>query len=201
MISEVDRKWSRSPLGEGHSSSCSVGREDNAGSAVTRGEMTSGRRGEQVLLPPPPLGSSARLSCPRRGGSPTSRLPAAQQPAASPPLPRRSVLCPRSLVRRRSFLLCNKSVCSRRRDGSGIRPLTEGSVFTGFSGRWSSVLIFTVSGNSEACFQTPRLVWPREQKAARKSVRYPTHGGPDLFFKEYKNGASVCMYVHFYRAL
>lgn len=45
--------------------------------------MTSGRRGEQVLLPPPPLGSSARLSCPRRGGSPTSRLPAAQQPAAS----------------------------------------------------------------------------------------------------------------------
>lgn len=128
--------------------------------------MTSGRRGEQVLLPPPPRGSSARLSCPRRDGSPTSRLPAAQQPAASPPLPRRSPLCPRSLVRRRSFLLCNKSVCSRPRDGSGTRPLTEGSVFTGFSGRWSSVLIFTVSGNSEACFQPPRLV---ATEAARKS--------------------------------
>lgn len=58
--------------------------------------MTSGRReegrgegGEQVLLPPPPMRLvSPRRSCPRPGGgSPTPRLPAAQQPAASPPLP------------------------------------------------------------------------------------------------------------------
>lgn len=160
-----------SPPGWGHSSSCPLGRGClNAGSAVTAGGVGVGvgggggvtlwrRRGEQVLLPPPPLGLSARLSCPRRGGSPTSRLPAARAAGRlSPPFPRRSAFCPRCLDRRRSFLLGNKK-CLFSTEGWIRASTTDGRerfyrVFWPLEQR----LMFTVSGNSEACFQTPRLV-------------------------------------------
>lgn len=132
------------PPGEGHSSSCPLGR-GRRGSAVTGGCRWGvtlwRRRGEQVLLRLPPLGSSARLSCPRRGGSPTSRLPTARAAGRlSPPFPRRSRLSVfAASIGVGASRSATKSVCSRRRDGSGLRPLREGSVFTGFSGRWSSV--------------------------------------------------------------
>lgn len=111
--------------------------------------------------------------------------PGSQQPVAagrlSPPFPRRSALCRRCLDRRRSFLLGNKK-CLFSTEGWIRASSADGRErFHPLSRPLEQRLMFTVRGNSEACFQSPRLPRPREQAAARKSLRHPSQSRWDSY--------------------
>lgn len=119
-----------------------------------------------MLLPPPPFGSSARLRvCPApavvEAPPPGSQQPSSRPPL-SPPLPRLSALCPRSFVRRRSFLLGNEKKKEKREKcllstEGWIRASTaEGRErFHRVFGPPEPRLMFTVSGNFGGVFSNP----------------------------------------------
>lgn len=152
------------PPGEGHSSSCPLGR--GRGGGVSRDWRVS--VGRDVVEKEGGAGASTpasfRLVCASVLPPPRWKphLPAPNSPSSRPPLssfpPALSAFCPRCLDRRRSFPLGNKK---RLFSTEGwIRASTAEGKERFYRVFWplEQRLMFTVSANSEACFQTPRLV-------------------------------------------